>query len=178
LGSPEGAITLWDVASGGEVMPLEGHQGRVLLVGFTPDGRQLITAGSDHCLRLWDPRSGLPLGRIDGVDGPFALSADARLLAAAGSANQVRLWAMATARLGGLCERQPGLRRGTGIGCSPKGRGRAAGVAASPLGRDSDPAVCLWKVATAGSLTALPWRPGLGRPSVTFAPDGKGLVTA
>src|SRR5207248_1519311 len=74
LGSLEGAITLWDVASGLEVMPLEGHQGRVSLVGFTPDGRQLITAGTDHCLRLWDPATGLPLGRIDDVDGPFALS--------------------------------------------------------------------------------------------------------
>jgi WD40 repeat protein len=178
LGSLEGAITLWDVGSGLEVMPLEGHQGRVALAGFTPDGRQLITAGTDHCLRLWDPQTGLPLGRIDGVDGPCALSPDARLLAEAGSDNQVRLWDLATARPVALCERQPGLRGVTGLAFSPNGRVLAAAVAANPFGRDGDPAVCLWKVATSGSLTVLPWRPGLGRTSVTFAPDGKGLVTA
>jgi WD40 repeat protein len=178
LGSPEGTITLWDAASGLDLMPLEGHQGRVTLVGFTPDSKSLITAGADQCLRLWDPATGLPLGRIEGIAGTFALSPDARTLAAAGSDNQVRLWDMATARLAGQCERQAGMRGVTGLAFSPNGRVLAAALAASPFGNEDDAAIFLWKAATGGTLATLPWRPGLGRTSVAFAPDGKGLVTA
>jgi WD40 repeat protein len=34
------------------------HVGAVSKVLFTPDGKQLITAGIDHTLRVWDPRTG------------------------------------------------------------------------------------------------------------------------
>src|SRR5262249_25409777 len=66
----------------------------------------------------------------------------------------------------------------TGLAFSPNGRVLAAALAASPFGNDGDAAIFLWKAATGGALATLPWRPGLGRTSVTFAPDGQGLFTA
>jgi WD40 repeat protein len=156
---------------------LEGHQGRVTLAGFSADGRQLITAGADGCLRFWDPE-GAPLGRVDGVAGTLALAPDARTLAAAGPDNQVRLWDVAAARVAGVCERQAGLRGVAGLAFSPDGRVLAAAAAAGPFGRDGDPAVGLWDAATGAALGTLTGPPGTGRAGVAFMPDGQRLATA
>jgi WD40 repeat protein len=44
-------VTLWDVASGREVLTLTGHTRTVTTLQFTPDGQRLITATG---LGLWD----------------------------------------------------------------------------------------------------------------------------
>ena len=34
------------------------HKGRVLALGYSPDGAMLVSGGDDHSLGVWDPVSG------------------------------------------------------------------------------------------------------------------------
>ena len=60
--SPRGGVGLFDVASGKPVFTLNGPGLPVWSLGFTPDGRQILTGGSDRLVRRWDARTGDHLG--------------------------------------------------------------------------------------------------------------------
>ena len=47
-------VKLWDVAAGAEMAKLEGHSAQVLGLAFNPDASQLVTAGADRQLKVWD----------------------------------------------------------------------------------------------------------------------------
>jgi WD40 repeat protein len=75
------------------VMVLEpgGHYLRVEALTFTPDGNQLVSAGNDWVIRVWDWRTGRTVRTIWGEIGAdygeifaMALSRDARWLAVGG----------------------------------------------------------------------------------------------
>ncbi|MBA4065811.1 MAG: hypothetical protein C0501_19250 [Isosphaera sp.] len=57
-----GRIYVYEAASGELRRDFSGHRGEVRVLGFTPDGTKLLTAGADHTVLVWDvrPRS-LPL---------------------------------------------------------------------------------------------------------------------
>jgi WD40 repeat protein len=56
---PDGTVTVSDVATGEEISTLRGHNRRVRLAAFHPDGRRIATAAADGTLRLWDTATGL-----------------------------------------------------------------------------------------------------------------------
>jgi eukaryotic-like serine/threonine-protein kinase len=51
-------ISVWDAVTTRQQAVLEGHQGRVVSMVFSPNGQFLATASWDDTTRLWDPASG------------------------------------------------------------------------------------------------------------------------
>jgi len=98
---PRGIIYLWETATGKKRCQLEGHRGTLTSVGFSPDGRTLVTGSEDTTALLWDlPALGmkwnekdLKPAQLDALwtvltkdDAPRALEAIAQLVAAPAAA--------------------------------------------------------------------------------------------
>jgi WD40 repeat protein/tRNA A-37 threonylcarbamoyl transferase component Bud32 len=146
--------------------------GNVWEVAYTPDGRTVVSRGSDGGLHLWDAatlreRAHLR-GHVDGVTS-MAISPDGRrLLTGAGRDGSLRLWDLETGRLLTLFG---GRHTGevTRVAFSPDGR------RALSAGRDSS--VKLWNAESGKGIRALH---GHGGPvgDVVFLPDGKRALSA
>jgi WD40 repeat protein len=77
----------WDIDSGNELAPLgEATSQPFFPAAFSPDGR-FLAAGSNECVRVWDPATGTELGKIACSPWPhlpgnrFAFSRDSETLA-------------------------------------------------------------------------------------------------
>ncbi len=70
------------------------HQGDVMSVSFSPDGKTLASASDDKTVRLWNIESEKEIKYLEGYDGPvtgMAFSPDGRQLASASYDETVRL---------------------------------------------------------------------------------------
>ena len=99
LGSETGGVRLLDLGSG-RIRPLRGgHDGHVFRMRFTPDGRTLVTTGSDGQVLAWDVERGTVAqrfaghsrGAIDGLD----LTRDGRTLITGSVDRRAFLWDLA-----------------------------------------------------------------------------------
>ena len=110
----DGCVDLWNPVTGRPVgESLTGHDGPVLGVAFSGDGRLLASAGRDGTVRLWDPATARPVG------APLATHAEAvEAVAFAGDSIVVSAGREGTIRLRdprtGRPERKP-LRHSRGL---------------------------------------------------------------
>lgn len=84
--SNESAVWLWDVGTGKQIIPAgEGHQGSILSLAGSLDGKTLTTLATDGTARRWDVVSGKELLRLRLPESALlagaALSSDGRSLA-------------------------------------------------------------------------------------------------
>ncbi|MGH9767353.1 MAG: caspase family protein [Blastocatellia bacterium] len=97
-------IKLFDPAAGRNLATISGHNGEVLAVSFSADGKLLATISVDSTIKIWDVSATPTTGRVElartlsGMAMPVesaAFDADGRALAVSG-ANAVNVWELNT----------------------------------------------------------------------------------
>ena len=88
-------MKVWDAKSGEELFTLKGHNGNVLGVAFSPDGKRLASSSNEQTVKLWDTQSGLETLTVQGQGGQRAggvvFTADGKRLALPKD-NTVEVW--------------------------------------------------------------------------------------
>jgi WD40 repeat protein len=101
----DGALVIYDAASGETVRALRGHRAEIVSVDFAPSGSLLASASNDGTARIWDAESGAELRVLRTPDGDgwveqvwdVAFSQDGRGLATSSwPGSPVSLWDPAT----------------------------------------------------------------------------------
>jgi WD40 repeat protein len=102
----DGAVFLYDAASGKIVSAIRDHRGAVEALAVAPDGKVLATGGQDHTVKLWDIPTGRQVRALTGHAGQvrsMAFSPDGKLLASgadeSGRRGEVKLWDVAAGQV-------------------------------------------------------------------------------
>ncbi len=174
-GSALGAVQLWDLDSGAELLRLLGHSQNVAALRFMADGRRALTGASDGSVILWDLASGAELRRINGptpgssfLYGMTFTPDGTRIIA--GTRDVQRGSPESSMVLFDVATGEEQLRFGGHAGpvndlaVSPDGRWLLSG--------SEDTTVTLWSVSTGTIIHRLNRHQGPVR-AVAFSPDGR-----
>lgn len=162
-------LYLVDVASAQVVSaPMMGHTDSLQSVRVSPNGALIASASIDGSVRLWDARTGAPVGEPLIVRGcrmlELAFSPDSTLLASSGTNNQIFVWDVTT----NVQITQPLIGHNNwvrGLAFHPDGRTLASS--------DIDGMVIIWNVGKSFVLTGHKQRVR----DLALSPDGQTLVT-
>jgi WD40 repeat protein len=74
---------------------LEGHDGLMHCLAFSPDGKRLVTGDAEGVVKLWDTRTGLEVLSLPAHDravNGVAFSPDGQFLYTTGADRTVKVW--------------------------------------------------------------------------------------
>jgi WD40 repeat protein len=171
---------VWSLDTGREVASLSGHNGDVVALQFSPDGKTLATASRAGVVKLWstaDYKEKLaPKGRKGGVD-LVLFSRDGKTLIGASAAGLVTLWDVDSGKVRATFSHFGGMNA---IVLSPGGKTLATGGGRAGSGAEASPApgdIRIWDVTTGRRLVVLPVPTGRVT-RLAFAPDSRTLALA
>ncbi len=126
-GTGQGALRIWDVQSGGQVMELDTSDwdaAYVFSVAFSPDGQYVLSGSDDMTARLWDANTGSLVRTFDQHDGlviAVSFSPDGQFAISGTSNLNVCLWKVSDGTLGYLFKGESG-EGVSAVDFSPDGR--------------------------------------------------------
>jgi WD40 repeat protein len=149
---------------------IEGHEGVVTSVAFSPDNGSRIVSGSDDTtVRIWDTSTGEALATLNGHDRPVAsvaFSPDGSRIVSGSTDHTVRIWDTSTGEA--LATLEGHEREVRSVAFSPDGSRIVSG--------SYDKTVRIWDTSTGEALTTLEGHEE-SVTSVAFSPDGSRIIS-
>jgi WD40 repeat protein len=186
----EGSARIWDAATGQKVRTLNDHIDAVNSAAFSPDGKQIVTAGCDRkhwpsvceegSVRIWDAATGQEVRQLSGHTGvvlSVAYSPDGKQIVTASDDQTARIWDTTTRHEVRQLSSHTGPVRS--VAFSPDGKQivTAGCDRTDPTGACQEDSVRIWDAATERTVRTLTGHTG-GISSAAYSPDGKQVVTA
>jgi WD40 repeat protein len=167
-GGADGAVRLWEIASGKELARIEGEGGGIKALAFSPDAKTLLSAASDGTLGLWDVASGKSLRHFRGARdalNSIAFSPDGKRVAGGAENGSVFCYDLASGKMVYRAEVSPHKVRS--VSYSPDGQYLLVCTPSTVL---------LFEAATGKQIHALD---GMGDKLLTavFSADGRRIMT-
>jgi WD40 repeat protein len=100
-GGRDGAMQVWNAASGQMVAKMAGPKGGLCALAVSADGQRIVSGGEDAMVRIWDAASGQAMYGVAGHAGAVLaveFSADRRWVVSGSADKSARLWDAATGR--------------------------------------------------------------------------------
>lgn len=119
---------MWDATTGQSLLEMTGHGSEVVSVGFSPDGRRIVTGSTDGTARVWDATTGQSLLELTGHTeriNDVAFSPDGRRIVTGSWDHTARVWDAVTGQ--SLLELKGHAGEVTSVSFSPDGRRIATG---------------------------------------------------
>jgi RNA polymerase sigma factor (sigma-70 family) len=88
-------VTVWDVETGRKVYLLRSHTDTVRTTCYSPNGKQLITAGADNAAIVWDAETGEKVRALEGHKKTIwfaSFSPDSKKIVTAAEDNAAIIW--------------------------------------------------------------------------------------
>lgn len=88
-------IGLWDSKTGQQVERLEGHEGQIDSVVFSPDGKMIVSGSTDNTVRIWDVKTSSVKHVLNGHEEDVTsvdFSPDGTTIASGSTDQRIILW--------------------------------------------------------------------------------------